>query len=133
MVSCLQVYVLKPSHKSTLQSKTIETPLPDSVTAVQNATNATRDVESEFEAGYEGKIREIVMDNVDPSTTVCFIVKHVPFFCPYKKFIAAYEVDRQNIRRITTYKLYMYLEFWLILLVRGFIYTRILCFFVTES
>ncbi|KAF7817911.1 acyl-CoA-binding domain-containing protein 4 [Senna tora] len=65
------VYVLKPSHKSTLQSKTIETPVPDSVSAVHNATNATRDVESEFEAGYEGKIREIVVDNVDPRTTVC--------------------------------------------------------------
>ncbi|CAI9769513.1 unnamed protein product [Fraxinus pennsylvanica] len=32
---------------------------------VQNATNATRDVESEFEIGQEGKMREIVMDNVD--------------------------------------------------------------------
>ncbi|KAM3704829.1 hypothetical protein ACJW31_03G035600 [Castanea mollissima] len=59
-----EVNVLKPSHKSTLQSKIIETPIPDSV-AVHNATNATRDPESEFEAGQEGKIREIVMDNVD--------------------------------------------------------------------
>ncbi|EEF49864.1 acyl-CoA-binding domain-containing protein 4 [Ricinus communis] len=60
------VNVLKPSHKSTLQSKIIETPVPDSVSAVHNATNATRDLESESEAGQEGKIREIVMDNVDP-------------------------------------------------------------------
>ncbi|KAJ9131421.1 hypothetical protein P3X46_035081 [Hevea brasiliensis] len=63
-----EVNVLKPSHKSTLQSKIAETPVPDSVSAVHNATNATnatRD-ESEFEAGQEGKIREIVMDNVDP-------------------------------------------------------------------
>ncbi|KAM7478205.1 hypothetical protein LguiA_026418 [Lonicera macranthoides] len=60
-----EVNVLKPSHKSTLQSKTTETPVPDSVSAVHNATNATRDVESEFEAGQEGKIREIVMDNGD--------------------------------------------------------------------
>jgi N-acetylneuraminic acid mutarotase len=59
-----EVNVLKPSHKSTLQSKIIETPVPDSVSAVHN-TNATRDLESEFEAGQEGKIREIVMDNVD--------------------------------------------------------------------
>ncbi|KAL7259527.1 hypothetical protein ACSBR1_005423 [Camellia fascicularis] len=58
-----EVNVLKPSHKSTLQSKMVETPVPDSVSAVHNAT--TRDVESEFEAGQEGKIREIVMDNVD--------------------------------------------------------------------
>ncbi|XP_062144005.1 acyl-CoA-binding domain-containing protein 4 [Alnus glutinosa] len=53
-----EVHVLKPSHKSTLQSKMIETPVPDT-------TNATRDAESEFDAGQEGKIREIVMDNVE--------------------------------------------------------------------
>ncbi|KAL7235205.1 hypothetical protein ACSBR1_018652 [Camellia fascicularis] len=59
-----EVSVLKLSHKSTLQSKMMETSVPDSVSAVHNATNA-RDVESEFETGQEGKIREIVMDNVD--------------------------------------------------------------------
>uniref|UniRef100_A0A5B6Z672 Putative acyl-CoA-binding domain-containing protein 4-like isoform X1 n=2 Tax=Davidia involucrata TaxID=16924 RepID=A0A5B6Z672_DAVIN len=61
--------VLKPSHKSTLQSKIMETPVPNSVSAVHDATNATRDVESEFETGQEGKIREIVMDNVDSEPT----------------------------------------------------------------
>lgn len=60
-----EVHVLKPSHKSTLSSKMIETPLPDSVSAIQNNTNPTRDLESELEVGQEGKIREIVMDNVD--------------------------------------------------------------------
>lgn len=40
----------------------IEAPVPDSVSAIINATNATRDVESE---GQEGKMREIAMDNVD--------------------------------------------------------------------
>ncbi|KAL0364804.1 UNVERIFIED_CONTAM: Acyl-CoA-binding domain-containing protein 4 [Sesamum angustifolium] len=60
-----EVNVLKPSHKSTLQSKMMETPVPDSVSAVQNVTNPTRDVESEFETGQEGRIREIVMDNID--------------------------------------------------------------------
>ncbi|KAH6802488.1 acyl-CoA binding protein 4 [Perilla frutescens var. frutescens] len=65
-----EVHVLKPSHKSTLQSKMIETQVPDSVTAVQNFTNATRDVESEFETGHEGKIREIVMDNNDVETKI---------------------------------------------------------------
>lgn len=49
----------------------METPVPDSVSAVHNATNATRDVESE--AGQEGKIREIVMDNVDSEPMVCDI------------------------------------------------------------
>ncbi|XP_050223805.1 acyl-CoA-binding domain-containing protein 4 [Mercurialis annua] len=63
------VNVLKPSHKSTLQGKIMESPLPDSVSAVHNATNGTRDLESEFEVGQEGKIREIVMDNVDPEPT----------------------------------------------------------------
>ncbi|XP_039021792.1 acyl-CoA-binding domain-containing protein 4-like isoform X1 [Hibiscus syriacus] len=60
-----EVNVLKPSHKSTLQSKMMVTPVPDSVSAIPNATNPTRDLESEFEVGHEGKIREIVMDNVD--------------------------------------------------------------------
>nr|APO15848.1 ring-finger protein [Sesuvium portulacastrum] len=60
-----EVHVLKPSHKSTLRSKMIETPVPDSVTAVHNATNATQDLESVLDAGKDGKIREIVMDNVD--------------------------------------------------------------------
>ncbi|CAL0308562.1 unnamed protein product [Lupinus luteus] len=43
------VYVLKPSHKSAVQPKKIETSIPDSVSAVQNVTN-TPDVESELEA-----------------------------------------------------------------------------------
>ncbi|MBA0859484.1 hypothetical protein Goshw_007288 [Gossypium schwendimanii] len=60
-----EVNVLKPSHKSSLQSKIMEAPVPDSVSAVQNATNPTRDLESDFEVGQEGKIREIVMDNTD--------------------------------------------------------------------
>ncbi|XP_052735013.1 acyl-CoA-binding domain-containing protein 4 [Vigna angularis] len=62
-----EVYVLKPSHKSTLQSKVIENSAPDSVSAVPNATNATRDVESEFETGHEGKNWEAVMDKADPA------------------------------------------------------------------
>ncbi|TKY61509.1 Acyl-CoA-binding domain-containing protein 4 [Spatholobus suberectus] len=62
-----EVYVLKPSHKSTLQSKIIENSIPDSVSAIPNATNATRDVESEFEAGHEGKNWEVVLDNADPA------------------------------------------------------------------
>ncbi|KAJ8772024.1 hypothetical protein K2173_027201 [Erythroxylum novogranatense] len=60
-----EVNVLKPSHKPTLQSKIMENPVPDSVSAMHNETNATRDVESELEVGKEGKIREIVMVNAD--------------------------------------------------------------------
>ena len=67
---CCQVNVLKPSHKSTLESKIAETPVPDSVSAIHNITNPTRDVDSEFEGGHEGKIREIVMDNIDQGSTV---------------------------------------------------------------
>lgn len=52
----------------------METPVPDSVSAVQNVTNATRDVESEFETGQEGKIREIVMDNIDAEPKVSIVV-----------------------------------------------------------
>ncbi|KAK7277946.1 hypothetical protein RJT34_22966 [Clitoria ternatea] len=60
-----EVYVLKPSHKSTLQSKIIDNPIPDSVFAVHNATNATRDLESELDAGHEGKVKELAVDSVD--------------------------------------------------------------------
>ncbi|GLT50456.1 hypothetical protein SLA2020_239420 [Shorea laevis] len=63
-----EVNVLKPSHKSSPQSKMMETPVPDSVPAVHNATNPTRDLLSEFEVGQEGKIREIVIDNNDPES-----------------------------------------------------------------
>ena len=62
-----------------MQSKIIETPVPDSVSAVHN-TNATRDLESEFEAGQEGKIREIVMDNVDSEPVVCNLANYVDFW-----------------------------------------------------
>lgn len=65
-----KVNLLKPSHKSTLQSKMIETPVPDSVSAVHNATNPTRDLESEFGTGQDGKIREFAMDNVDSEPMV---------------------------------------------------------------
>ncbi|GMH13152.1 hypothetical protein Nepgr_014993 [Nepenthes gracilis] len=58
-----EVNVLKPSHKSTLQSKMMETSVPDSVSAVHNATNAT--MQSELDAGQDSKIREIAVDNVD--------------------------------------------------------------------
>ncbi|CAL5194739.1 unnamed protein product [Lathyrus oleraceus] len=62
-----EVYVLKPSHKSTLQSKINENSIPDSVSAVPNATNATRDSEPELGAGQEGKIWEITVDNAYPT------------------------------------------------------------------
>lgn len=52
----------------------LETSVPDSVSAVQNFTNATRDAESGFETGQEGKIREIVMDNNDAKPKVSIIV-----------------------------------------------------------
>ncbi|XP_021742539.1 acyl-CoA-binding domain-containing protein 4-like [Chenopodium quinoa] len=64
-----EVHVLKPSHKSTLQSKMIDTAGPGSVSAVPNATNATRDLESELDAGQDGKVREIVVDNIDGEKT----------------------------------------------------------------
>ncbi|XP_024966882.1 acyl-CoA-binding domain-containing protein 4-like isoform X2 [Cynara cardunculus var. scolymus] len=63
-----EVNLLKPSHKSTLQATMSGTPALDSGSGVQNATNGTRDVELEFEAGQEGKIREISMDNNEPQT-----------------------------------------------------------------
>ncbi|CAN1219859.1 Acyl-CoA-binding domain-containing protein 4, partial [Linum perenne] len=61
-----EVNVLKPSHKSTLQSKTEETPVPDSVKAVHNSTKY---VEPELEVSQDSKIREIVVDNGEPEST----------------------------------------------------------------
>lgn len=58
----------------------LETPVPDSVSAVQNVTNATRDVESEFETGQEGKLKEIVMDDVASEQRVCAIALLLPLF-----------------------------------------------------
>lgn len=48
--------------------------VPDSVSAVHNATIPTRDVESISEAGQEGKIRKIVVGNdVSESTVRVFL------------------------------------------------------------
>lgn len=66
----------------------METPVPDSVSAVLNATNGTRDVESEFEAGQEGKIREIVMDNVESDLMVCDFEKHVEIWPLFLFYVA---------------------------------------------
>lgn len=59
-----EVYVLKPSHKSDVQSK-IERPVSDSMATLHPAANTSRDAEPESEAAQDGKIREIVMDNID--------------------------------------------------------------------
>ncbi|CAN6468140.1 unnamed protein product [Victoria cruziana] len=59
-----EVHVLKPSHKSTLPSK-MDASATDSVAPLLPTTNATRDVESEFETIQDGKIREIVVDNAE--------------------------------------------------------------------
>ncbi|KAJ0734561.1 putative acyl-CoA-binding protein, ACBP [Helianthus annuus] len=61
-----EVNLLKPSHKSTLQATKSGTPALGSGSGVQNATNGTRDVDVEFEAGQEAKVREISMDNNEP-------------------------------------------------------------------
>ncbi|KAG4983412.1 hypothetical protein JHK87_028161 [Glycine soja] len=57
-----EVYVLKSSHISTLQSKLIENSILNSVYGVHNATNATRNLESE--TGHKW-IKELAVDNVD--------------------------------------------------------------------
>ncbi|KAL6531334.1 acyl-CoA-binding domain-containing protein 4 [Orobanche minor] len=73
-----EVNLLKPSHKFTLQPKMVEATVPDSVSAVQNITDAARDVESEFETGQEGRNREIVADNVDTEPRFAESVHKVP-------------------------------------------------------
>ncbi|CAH8392414.1 unnamed protein product [Eruca vesicaria subsp. sativa] len=71
-----EINLLKPSHKSTLQTKTLEAPLPVSLSAVNNATT-TRDIESEVEVSQEGRVREIVMDNVNPGSKVGGTNEHI--------------------------------------------------------
>ncbi|CAN8269658.1 unnamed protein product [Cochlearia groenlandica] len=63
-----EINLLKPSNKSTLPTKTLSALLPGSLSAVNNAT--TRDIESEIEVSQEGKVREIVMDNVNSGSKV---------------------------------------------------------------
>ncbi|KAK1293246.1 Acyl-CoA-binding domain-containing protein 4 [Acorus calamus] len=60
-----EVHVIKPSYKSTLQPKTMESPVPDTVSVPHPMTNVTRDMETELETIQDGKIREITIDNVD--------------------------------------------------------------------
>ncbi|KAJ6809830.1 acyl-CoA-binding domain-containing protein 4-like [Iris pallida] len=60
-----EVYVLKPRHKSDMQSKMIERPVSDNIAALRPTENASRDAEPESEEIQDGKIREITMDNVD--------------------------------------------------------------------
>ncbi|KAI5587265.1 hypothetical protein BDE02_05G020300 [Populus trichocarpa] len=45
-----EVNVLKPSHKSTLESKIAETPVPDSVSAIHNITNRTLNLKGGMKA-----------------------------------------------------------------------------------
>lgn len=63
----------------------IETPVPDT-------TNATRDVESEFDAGQEGKIREIVMDNVESEPVVCNLAINQFLACLRSREICCYTI-----------------------------------------
>ncbi|KAH7654996.1 FERM/acyl-CoA-binding protein [Dioscorea alata] len=60
-----EVYVLKPSHKSNLQSKMMGGSASDNIIAFLSTTNVSGGVEPESEAAPEGKIREIMMDGVD--------------------------------------------------------------------
>lgn len=62
----------------------MESQVPDSVSAIQNATNATRDVES---IGQEGKIREIVMDNVDSQPMVRKVAYLLSWIYLYKVLV----------------------------------------------
>ena len=102
-------------------------PVPESVSAVHNATNATRDVESEFEAGQEGKIREIVMDNVDsePMVKLVFsflffsvivgwtlLLRNQPSYCWQAKYTSDSLKNGDNHKFISTVKIFeLYMVF----------------------
>ncbi|KAG2245667.1 hypothetical protein Bca52824_085295 [Brassica carinata] len=70
-----EINLLKPSHKSALQPKTLEPPLPGSLSAVNNAT--TRDIESEVEVNQESRVREIAMDNANAGSKVEVNSEHI--------------------------------------------------------
>ncbi|MBA0786490.1 hypothetical protein Gotri_026482, partial [Gossypium trilobum] len=80
-----EVNILNPSCKLNLQSNITEAP-----SAVHNVTNTTRDLRSEFEIG-QGKIREIVMDNVDSKPTISECEK------TNERIIATLKVEKQEL------------------------------------
>ncbi|KAK8329905.1 hypothetical protein V6Z12_A11G357500 [Gossypium hirsutum] len=80
-----EVNILNPSCKLNLQSNITEAP-----SAVHNATNPTRDLRSEFEIG-QGKIREIVMDNVNSKPTISECEK------TNERIIATLKVEEQEL------------------------------------
>ncbi|XP_017627199.1 acyl-CoA-binding domain-containing protein 4-like isoform X1 [Gossypium arboreum] len=80
-----EVNILNPSCKLNLQSNITEAP-----SAVHNATNPTRDLRSEFEIG-QGKIREIVMENVDSKPTISECEK------TNERIIATLKVEKQEL------------------------------------
>ncbi|KAG8479593.1 hypothetical protein CXB51_029366 [Gossypium anomalum] len=80
-----EVNILNPSCKLNLQSNITEAP-----SAVHNATNPTRDLRSEFEIG-QGKILEIVMDNVDSKPTISECEK------TNERIIATLKVEKQEL------------------------------------
>ncbi|URD91164.1 Acyl CoA binding protein [Musa troglodytarum] len=65
-----EVYVLKPSHISDLQSRMIEGPVSDTIAAVLPTTNTSRDMELETEGAQDKKIKEIEMDNGDSELNI---------------------------------------------------------------
>ncbi|KAI3701954.1 hypothetical protein L6452_27470 [Arctium lappa] len=62
-----EVNLLKPSQSS-LSSTTVGTPALDRTSGAQHAANGARDVEIDYDAGQDGKIREISMDNNEAQT-----------------------------------------------------------------
>ncbi|CAL9079019.1 unnamed protein product [Musa textilis] len=65
-----EVYVLKPSHISDLQSRMIEGPVSDTIAALLPTTNTSRDMELETEGAQDKKIKEIEMDNGDSELNI---------------------------------------------------------------
>ncbi|MBA0875793.1 hypothetical protein Goshw_006575 [Gossypium schwendimanii] len=80
-----EVNILNPSCKLNLQSNITEAP-----SAAHNVTNTTRDLRSEFEIE-QGKIREIVMDNVDSKPTISECEK------TNERIIATLKVEKQEL------------------------------------
>ncbi|KAG6497084.1 hypothetical protein ZIOFF_044971 [Zingiber officinale] len=65
-----EVFVLKPSHLSDLQSRIIDGSASHSVAVVVPTTKTSRDMELEIEATQDKKIKEIEVDNGDSELNV---------------------------------------------------------------
>ncbi|XP_078445026.1 acyl-CoA-binding domain-containing protein 6-like isoform X2 [Wolffia australiana] len=89
---CNEIYALKPSHKTALQSKIFEEPLSESLAGLP--THPTRDIERELEISQDGTVREIMMDSIEPALTS---INHAEV---YEQQIAKLKAEKEELALI---------------------------------